>query len=50
MFQCCLTTLPSCGVGGNGVSVLCNHSAKCGVGGNGVSVLCNHSVKLWCWW
>ena len=28
MFQCCVTTLPSCGVGGNDVSVLCNHSAK----------------------
>ena len=25
VFQCCVATLPSCGVGGNGVSVLCNH-------------------------
>ena len=25
VFQCCVTTLPSCGVGVNGVSVLCNH-------------------------
>ena len=57
VFQCCVTTLPSCGVGGNGVSVLCNGVSvlcntlpSCGVGGNGVSVLCNHSAKLWCWW
>ena len=48
VFQCCVTTLPSCGVGGSGVSVLCNHQVV--VGGNGVSVLCNHSAKLWCWW
>ena len=49
VFQCCVTTLPSCGVGGNGVSVL-STLPSCGVGGNGVSVLCNHSAKLWCWW
>ena len=62
VFQCCVTTLPSCGVGGNGVSVLCNHQVvvlvvmvfqcclntlpSCGVGGNGVSVLCNQSAKM----
>ena len=51
VFQCCVTTLPSCGVGGNLLFQCCVTTLpSCGVGGNGVSVLCNHSAKLWCWW
>ena len=50
VFQCCVTTLPSCGVGGNVFQCCVTTLTSCGVGGNGVSVLCNHSAKLWFWW
>ena len=58
VFQFCVTTLPSCGVGGNGVSVFCNQVVVlvvmvfqcCVTTGCGSVFQCNHSAKLWCWW
>ena len=47
VFQCCVTTLPSCGVGGSGVSVLCNHQVVVLVV---VVFQCCVTAKLWCWW